>query len=1222
MPGKRNIAFLLAIFLLFGTFFSLYYFYYIPAQRNSLHQYGFSLLDRIQTNILSRNKDLRQLYSNTTTRHKKKEGTDSLDAKLRKLSAPAFMMPDARVFRCEKEPDPGAATGDTTARFAWNNGWHLVYPMSTFDDKPVNVAMPVAALLEPGFAYRKEFFESFLLVRACESASIVVYGADAFGMRQDMNGDSLLLRQKGGGFPQTTDITLRGMPYKLFTWSFLLERQPVVLCGVVKGSTYYSTIHTIPLKVVYPVIIALLLVLLSLPFLKLYFVSPKEPLRIRDFAFGAITVAIGIAMITLIIIHVLLLMRSDKEITDNLKELSDQIDSSVSQELVQAGNQLAFFDWELVREKNSKHNPYPPADTLLQVQSSKKGEAVYAIPWVSIGHTRDKAYYYFNRMSWIDSTGNQRWKVQIDDPTTIKFIDVSNRQYYRAFKDALPARVSSALMVMEPVNSWTSGDFEINISQRTHVEGALAVVMSTHLYSLQNTILPPGYGYCLMDGEGNVYTHSDMRKGLKENFFDETGRLRAIKEAVTSHQDTVLNNILLYSKPHSIYIRPLQRPSLFLVTFYDESYFFAIHLRILAFALLFLTICALLVVLAMTLLYWKPNRHALFSPADYSQWMLPRPSLLNHYKTGCLFMLGYLLAVRLWLNENDAYLLFLVACLTPLNILGTLAALRLYYDTSVPGKQDLQWPRVLALLLLQGGFTLFCGFRGHVSWREGWPFYGFQAIIFMAMLALLQHKVLAGVGQRLLAWLNTLKPATDAIRRSRWYQWMADLTVWKWLQMGYLSWHSIYILSITLCIAALPAALFSWYAHNHEIRQSVKKGQLYLATQLAQRKSTIEHFLKDHDTRTTGSPYINTIAYTKGIYTIYDDKVQLSGAPPNIQQAPEASLLNKRSEDFYLEVVNRIIPNYNDPLFYPALRSGSFDDRWHWDTCCHKTITFTWHPAQEGMFTRYTVPAPPLKILSTLPPRYVVITTKGALLLIIGLLIAFGIASLIRTTIYRFFSLRFVHWQEVTRPGGSFIQTGGFLEKCYAATRYRQEIDLKGAACLRDYFKPPGNNQAEPVRLKHVETYEALVIQQAASCRLFFDAVWAACSEEDKLLLMNLAQYGVINYKNIDGIHRLIKNELVTVQDERLHLLSPGFRYYILTRADQPEEMDIKKKYITAGRWHQVRMPLLVMFLLIGIFLFITQEEAFKKVGAILTSVTGVVSLLMKFVSDAGSKKV
>lgn len=1214
---------MLAIFLLFGAFFSLYYFYYVPAQRNSLHQYAFSLLERIQTNILARNRDLGQLYRNTVVKHVQDKDREALDVMLGRLSAPAFMMLDTTGFLRDKPPAPGAAATsltDTTVHFAWLDGWRLVYPIADAGRKTVPVSIPVAELLEPCFVYRKEFFESYLLVRMDKSAGtgIVVYGADSFGMRQEMSGDSLLLRQKGGGFPQTTDITLKGVPYKLFSWSFLLDRQPVVLCGVVKQSVYHSTIHTIPLKVVYPVIILLLLTLLALPFLKLYFMGRREPLRNRDFTFGAIAVAIGVAMITLIIIHVLLLFRSDREISSNLKRLSKQIEGSVSQELAQAGHQLTFFDQELSLRVGKEKDSLPG----LKVKHTNGKDSIF-IPWMD--SASGTSYYYFNRLSWVDSTGKQQWKAQIDDPETIKFIDVSNRHYYRVFKDTMPGSADTGLMVMEPVNSWTSGDFEINLSQRSKVTGR-AAVMSTHLYSLQNTILPPGFGYCLMDNAGHVYTHSDIRKGLKENFLDETGRLRAVQEAIASHQDTVLNNIMLYSKPHSIYIHPLQKPPLFLVTFYDKSFFFAVHLRILVFALLLLTICATLVILAMVLLYWKPNRHAAFAPADYAQWMLPKRTLLPYYKSGSLFMALYQLLILLSLNEHDAYLLLLVTCLTPLNVLSALAAFRLYEDTYLLGKQDLRWSRVLTLVLLQGAFTLLAGICGEVSWREGWRFYGFQGTLFIALLWVVYYDRLIRTDNSLLRWWHQRKEAAQQSRFGGWYSRFVNWQWWKRKQWHYLTWHAIFILLLTQCLSSLPAALFTWYAQNHEIRQSVKKGQLYLATQLEQRKSGIERFLKDHDTTVARNQYADTIAYTKGIYTIHDDRV-MRPAVHATWHVHQAAPLYTRSEDFYLEVVNRVIPNYNDPLFYPALRNSSSDERWHWDSCCRDTMELTWHPAREGLFARNTaVHTAPLLIVSDLPDRYVM--TKRwlmiVLLLALGILIAIGLVSLIRMTIYRFFSLRFVHWQEGGSepgiPGEPVIQPGHFLDKCYETTRNREAIDLQGTACLAAYFKQTSTT-SETITLATAEEQEALIMKQVNDCRLFFEAIWAACSEEDKLLLMNLAQYGVLNYKNTEGIYRLISHELVTVYNGRLALMSPAFRYYILTRIDQPEEVEMKRKTMAGGRWQQIRMPLLVIFLLIGIFLFITQEEAFKKVGAILTSVTGLISLLVKFGGDVAAAK-
>ncbi|MDF2190261.1 hypothetical protein [Paraflavitalea sp. CAU 1676] len=289
MPGKRNIAFLLAVFLLFACFLSLYYFYYIPSQRSALHQYGFSLLRRIQTNVQTGNTNLRRLYGTSIRKLQEKENDLALQEQLKRLTPAGTMLPepvhvDTLVEKRAGEPIP---LTDTSAYFMYAGAWQIVYPIyDAIHTRIVEVSTPISSLLDPCLGYRKEFFEGFLLVNTGQQNGLVLYGGEEFGMLEKLNGDSLLLLQKGGGFPQITDVALKGVPYKLFAWSVMLERQEVILCGVVRESTYHAQINTIPVKIVYPVIILLLLLVLGLPFLKLYFMNRKETLRSRDFTLG------------------------------------------------------------------------------------------------------------------------------------------------------------------------------------------------------------------------------------------------------------------------------------------------------------------------------------------------------------------------------------------------------------------------------------------------------------------------------------------------------------------------------------------------------------------------------------------------------------------------------------------------------------------------------------------------------------------------------------------------------------------------------------------------------------------------------------------------------------------------------------------------------------------------------------------------------------------------
>src|SRR5882672_2861046 len=69
VPTKRRITIVLSFFVLLAALFSLFQFYYIPSNKNKLHQYGFTLLNRIKTNIVERDNDLRRYYSNSVEKY-------------------------------------------------------------------------------------------------------------------------------------------------------------------------------------------------------------------------------------------------------------------------------------------------------------------------------------------------------------------------------------------------------------------------------------------------------------------------------------------------------------------------------------------------------------------------------------------------------------------------------------------------------------------------------------------------------------------------------------------------------------------------------------------------------------------------------------------------------------------------------------------------------------------------------------------------------------------------------------------------------------------------------------------------------------------------------------------------------------------------------------------------------------------------------------------------
>ena len=81
-------------------------------------------------------------------------------------------------------------------------------------------------------------------------------------------------------------------------------------------------------------------------------------------------------------------------------------------------------------------------------------------------------YYNFDRITWTDSTGQQKFRAQVDGNKNV-LTNVEERKYFQVIKNGggypLPGE-PSARFGFEPVNSWTNGEFSIIISKKSQLK--------------------------------------------------------------------------------------------------------------------------------------------------------------------------------------------------------------------------------------------------------------------------------------------------------------------------------------------------------------------------------------------------------------------------------------------------------------------------------------------------------------------------------------------------------------------------------------------------------------------------------------------------------------------------------------------------------------------------------------------------------------------------------
>ena len=77
-------------------------------------------------------------------------------------------------------------------------------------------------------------------------------------------------------------------------------------------------------------------------------------------------------------------------------------------------------------------------------------------------------------------------------------------------------------IAIESIKSVNDGSYEVGVGISTGGVVLPVLALSTKLSSVMGTILEEGYGFCIIDKEGNTMFHSDIKKNMNENFVNET----------------------------------------------------------------------------------------------------------------------------------------------------------------------------------------------------------------------------------------------------------------------------------------------------------------------------------------------------------------------------------------------------------------------------------------------------------------------------------------------------------------------------------------------------------------------------------------------------------------------------------------------------------------------------------------------------------------------------
>jgi hypothetical protein len=351
---------------------------------------------------------------------------------------------------------------------------------------------------------------------------------------------------------QCYNIALSDGDYKLFLKPVRIGNSDWFICGLVNNNEFQREKQSIAPWFIIVLSLALLVIILSLPFVKLKVMSKTEMLGTGTIIYAGFAFLLGASFL----VHFLFFQAYDlsriKENDKKLKVLSEEIKNSLSEEMKLIYQQLSEVD--------GKYHDYSNGDTTIYETNVLN----YKAKW-KINH-----YQYFDYIFWLDKTGMTVAQIT---PFSFreKLINYSYRDYFK-LKDEwywpYTDLGQNKKFRMESIVSVTSGDYKAAFSRPSDAFNQQVMVMTGRFYSLIDPIIPNGYKFCIIDKSGKVWFHSNKYQNLAENFFRECDEDKFLKAALYAEVSKSMN-VSYYNNPNRIYIEPLSNLPLYLVTMYD-----------------------------------------------------------------------------------------------------------------------------------------------------------------------------------------------------------------------------------------------------------------------------------------------------------------------------------------------------------------------------------------------------------------------------------------------------------------------------------------------------------------------------------------------------------------------------------------------------------------------------------------------------------------------------
>jgi hypothetical protein len=317
----------------------------------------------------------------------------------------------------------------------------------------------------------------------------------------------------------------------------------LVVGGAVRTSTLSAQTWSISFTLGLAVVSLLALALLGLSFLRVLAIGPQEKLRVADALWVGFSAVVGVGLLTLLLVDLHAYRSLITGTDENLEKLAGEIKHNMKEELKVAWTQLGDFNRQAMEELKGDRKEVPVAATCGDLRKAGLPPREIKTPGF---------YLDFERFAWADSKGQQCFKWSIDKAKDPLVRNIRQRRYFR--------EASRGRAAIEPVFSVATGRWVVALARPVKLAKTFVGVLGVEMSSLNRPVLPPGYGFAVVDENGGVLFHSEQGRAGYENFFDETDNDRGLHALVFARRSGSQDAEYL-GRGHRLFVTPIQPPA-------------------------------------------------------------------------------------------------------------------------------------------------------------------------------------------------------------------------------------------------------------------------------------------------------------------------------------------------------------------------------------------------------------------------------------------------------------------------------------------------------------------------------------------------------------------------------------------------------------------------------------------------------------------------------------